>query len=161
MKKIVFAVVLVMMLALGAMAQDAAKSTPPAKAHAAKAGTGGDVSKTLMEMETKMAALMQAGDWDKAGAMIDDKCVAVDESGVTDKAGWIKAMSAVKFTEASVSDMKAVPFGDTYIVTGKFNAKGSVADAKEMNMNINWMDTWAKRGGKWKVIATSAASAKM
>lgn len=160
MKKVLVAIALVMLLAFTMSAQDAAKTKPAAKAHAAKMGAGGDVSKALLDMENKMAEYMKAGNWDAAGAMIDDKCVAVDPSGVTDKAGWIKMMSAMKLTEASVSDMKVVPFGETYIVTGKFNGKGTGADGKEVNMDANWVDTWTKRSGKWKVIATAAAEAK-
>jgi ketosteroid isomerase-like protein len=159
MKKVLVAVALVILLASTLTAQDAAKAKPAAKTHAANSG-GGDVSKKLLDMESKMAEYMKAGNWDAAGAMIDDKAVAVDESGVTDKAGWLKSMSGIKLTEAAVSDMKAIGFGDTYIVTGKFNGKGTSADGKDVDLNINWHDTWKNQGGKWKVIATSSANAK-
>lgn len=160
MKKIVFAVALVMMLAFAVSAQDAAKAKPAAKAHTAKMSAGGDVSKTLLDMETKMAAAMKANDWTTVGSMLDDKFVSVDESGVMDKAAWLKMMSGMKMSEADVSDMKVEPFGDAAIVTGKFKGKATGADGKEIDVNINWLDSWAKRGGKWKVIGTSGANAK-
>jgi len=160
MKKIVMAVALVMMLALAVSAQEAAKEKPDAKTHAAKMGAAGDVSKTLQDMEDKMAADMKANNWTAVGEMLDNKFVAVDESGVTDKAGWLKMMGGMKMSEAAVSDMKVEPFGDTAIVTGKFKGKATDAAGKETNVDVNWMDTWKKVGGKWKVIASSGANAK-
>ena len=59
---------------------------------------------------------------------------------------------ADRFTAASNEDMKAHAFGDTVVVTGFMITKGT-GPAGSFERRYRFTDTWARRKGRWVLVA--------
>jgi ketosteroid isomerase-like protein len=69
---------------------------------------------------------------------------------------------ATKYVSAEYEDVKVAVFGNTAIATGGFNAKGTDASGKPMDIHERWTDTWIKmQSGKWQCVATHGSAIKL
>jgi len=87
---------------------------------------------------------------------LDDDAVLVSETGEPffAKAKVVEAHrpgTGPKFKRVEMSNMKIVDHGDAAVVTclGTYEA--------ETTMTLKFMRVWAKKGGRWKIIAGSVA----
>jgi hypothetical protein len=99
----------------------------------------------------------------KRGAAAVDLCEAdditsTDPSGrVTDKIQDKKDLSSgdVKLESLELSDIKVQVYGNTAVATLTANVKGTIK-GQDLSGTYRSTDTWVKRQGKWKMVATQA-----
>lgn len=143
MKNSVVGISLILLLCVGVWAQ-----TEKTKS------SGGDVGKMLIDKENQMDKAMQAGNWKGATEYMADDFVASGPKGETNREGWIAEMKGTKSN--GLSNMKAHMFGpDVAVVTGEFSGTAPDKNGKPQAIKVSWVDTWMKRNGQWKMIATS------
>jgi ketosteroid isomerase-like protein len=106
-------------------------------------------------------------DWAKAmvsdpAASVDryeaEDIVSTDPTGrVTDKAQDKKEMGSgdLKFQSMDLAEVRCRVFGNTAVATGLTNLKGTFK-GQDISGAYRFTDTWAKRDGKWQVVATQA-----
>ena len=78
------------------------------------------------------------------------------------KAAAIADAKAVKWMSAEYTNVKAAVYGDTVVVTGIFNGKGTDAAGKPIDVHERYTDTWVKMpDGQWQCVATHGSNVKM
>ena len=58
----------------------------------------------------------------------------------------------IKLESDEPSDMKVRVYGNTAVVTGKANIKGTIA-GKDASGTVAFTRVWVKKGGKWMTVA--------
>ena len=69
---------------------------------------------------------------------------------------------ATKYDSVDYDDVKVAVFGDTAIAMGGFEAKGTDASGKPLDVHERWTDTWVKMPkGQWQCVASHQSLVKM
>lgn len=123
---------------------------------------GGSVEKQIMALEQKWAQAQKASDADAIAPMLADNFAIVFADGkVMNKAQALEDAKKSKMESVQASDMKVTSYGNTAVVTGTWDGKGTDADGKPMNQHERFIDTWHKAGdGKWQCISSGNATIK-
>jgi len=108
-----------------------------------------------------------AQDWAQAtlksgAAAVDqfeaDDIITTDPGGrVTDKAQDKTDLSSgdLKFESMELSDMRVRDYGNIAVAAGTNTLKGTLK-GQDISGKYRFTDTWAKRHGKWQVVATQS-----
>ena len=81
---------------------------------------------------------------------------------VTGKAETLATAKATKYDSADYDDVKVTVFGDAAIAMGGFEAKGTDASGKPLDVHERWTDTWVKMpNGQWQCVASHQSLVKM
>ena len=146
MKKIVYAVLGLLMIYGGAMAQQKAASDEAA----------------LKALEGKWDAANLKGDAATLGTILADSFITTSSEGkVQTKAEIVAALRSgdTKYQTSKGEDMKVYLYGDTGVVsvrwTGKFVEKGKNVDTVE-----RYTDTWVRQNGQWRCVASHGSTIK-
>ena len=113
------------------------------------------VEDQIKKMETDRAASIVKGDIDALAKVTADDYTLITAAGaMSDKAQMISAFKSgqSKITVDDVSDMKVRVYGDTAIVTGKVNVKGTLA-GKDATGTQLYTRVYVKKGGHWTSVA--------
>lgn len=113
---------------------------------------------TLMQIERDLAKAQVSGDVKFIEAAEADELVITNPDGSTsnkaeDVAGYKSGKT--KVASAVVSDMKATVIGDTGVVVGRMDFKG-MYQGQNYDGAFRFTDTYVKRDGHWKQLATHA-----
>jgi ketosteroid isomerase-like protein len=68
----------------------------------------------------------------------------------------LAALAKTTFSENNVMDLDVRLYGDTAVVTGLAQIKGS-EEGKDISGSYRFTDVWVKRDGNWQAVNTTAA----
>jgi len=124
----------------------------PARAQGA-AGPG--VEEQLKKMERDRAAAVVKGDVATLEGLTADDYILINANGqLSDKATTMNNIKTgnIKLTANEVSDLKVRVYGDTAVVTGKANSKGTIG-GRELKGPVMFTRVYVKKNGKWQSVA--------
>ncbi|HEX6505298.1 MAG TPA: nuclear transport factor 2 family protein [Terriglobales bacterium] len=113
------------------------------------------VEEHIKKMETERAAAVVKGDTDTLAKMTSDDYMLINVNGqMWDKAHTMEAIKSgqIKLSQDDVSDLKVRVYGNTAVVTGKADVKGTIA-GKDASGQILFTRVYVKKGGKWLSVA--------
>ena len=120
--------------------------------------SAGDEEKTLRALEQKLCAAFRTGNADLIGQIEDDNYTLT--SSTAKVTGRTDDMAEAKNNEPHYDvfdnhDVKLRFYGDTAILNGITSVKGTSA-GKPFAADFQYTDTWIKRDGQWKLVASHA-----
>jgi ketosteroid isomerase-like protein len=113
------------------------------------------VEDQIKKMEIDRAAAVVKGDVAKLDKETSDDYTLITAAGqMSDKAQMISAFKSgqSKLSVDTVSDMKVHVYGDTAIVTGKADVKGTLG-GKDATGQMLFTRVYVKKGGHWVAVA--------
>jgi ketosteroid isomerase-like protein len=114
-----------------------------------------DNGKAIIELDAKRMAAMAAKDIATLEEVLADDLIYTHSSARLDtKRSLIDNMKSGATVYSSVvpSDVKAQDLGDTVVLTGLARIKVS-SGGKPMDFGVRFTDVYAKRGGRWQMVA--------
>jgi ketosteroid isomerase-like protein len=114
----------------------------------------------LIGLEHQWADAEKSGDAAGVARIEADGYVFTDETGKTvGKQDDVNALKSgqVKFQAFDLSDMQAHVYGDTAVVTGRANIKGT-DKGKDISGTYAFTDTFVKRDGQWQAVSSQSTS---
>ena len=138
----------VMMVALGVATLTAA----PARA---QMGAAPSVEEQIKKMEKDRAAAVVKADVATLEGLTSDDYVLINANGqVSNKAETMSSIKTgkIKLTSNEVSDLKVRVYGNTAVVTGKANSKGTIG-GRELKGPVMFTRVYVKKNGKWQSVA--------
>jgi ketosteroid isomerase-like protein len=147
MKRIVFAVCVVFLFAVGAQAQTPAQTET------------GKVEQELIKLENGWAENILKNDIAFFDRILADNYVETDQEGnVLNKAQSLEEMKSGTYVRtAEVQDnIKVHVYGDTAVVTGCSTIKAQYK-GKDASGKFQWTDTWVKLAGRWQCVASHSS----
>ena len=149
MRRILLAVLLVVVLSLAANPIQAQKNA--------------DTEKAILALEQKWLDLELSGQVDQLTTLLADTWVTTDPDGkVFDRAGFIADEKNYHFTSSVYTDEKVFVYGNTVIAIGSTKFKGTGPGGKAVEGTIRWTDTWVKMpNGKWMCVASQLTNVKL
>ncbi len=114
-----------------------------------------DVQEELKKLETERAAAVVKGDVAMLDKQTSDDYVLINMNGrVADKAQMIDGFKSgqSKLTAEDLSDLKVRVYGNTAIVTGKADVKGTLGGA-DATGQIEFTRVWVKTHGRWQSVS--------
>jgi ketosteroid isomerase-like protein len=129
---------------------------PPAGAQAAapkKAAAG--VEDEIKTIEKERAAAAIKADVATLGKYTSDDYTFINRNGkLSDKAQTMSNLKsgAIKLSKNDVSDMRVRVYGDTAVVTGRTDVKGTI-DGKDMTGPVLFTRVYVKQDGRWQSVA--------
>ncbi|HKP84900.1 MAG TPA: FKBP-type peptidyl-prolyl cis-trans isomerase [Blastocatellia bacterium] len=146
MKRIL--VIIALTLALCSLATGQAKGKRPARRPTATA------DQALKDLERKWTEGFKNRDKETLNGILADDFIFTDEDGqVYDKAKYIESVLQVKVESYSLDDLTTRVAGDTGVVAGRWTGK-MVVGGKEASGAFRFTDTFARRQGRWRAIAS-------
>jgi ketosteroid isomerase-like protein len=130
-----------------------AVSAVPARGQGASAGPS--VEDQIKKMEKDRAAAVVKGDVATLEGLTSDDYILINANGqVSDKATTMNNIKTgnIKLTANEVSDLKVRIYGNTAVVTGKSDAKGTIG-GRELKGPVMFTRVYVKKGGKWQSVA--------
>ena len=129
----------------------AAVSAVPAR------GQGGSaaVEDQIKKMEKDRAAAVVKGDVATLEKLTSDDYMFINAYGqLSDKATTMNGIKTgnIKLTSNEVSDLKVRVYGNTAVVTGKANSKGTIG-GRELTGPVMFTRVYVKNNGKWQSVA--------
>jgi ketosteroid isomerase-like protein len=118
-------------------------------------GQGSSVEDQIKKIENDRAAAVVKGDVATLEALTADDYTLINANGqLSDKAQTMSAIKtgAIKLTTNELSDLKVRVYGDTAVVTGKSNAKGTIG-GRELKGPVLFTRVYVKKNGKWQSVA--------
>jgi ketosteroid isomerase-like protein len=109
----------------------------------------------LKKLETERAAASVKGDVAIMEKQTADDYTFINLYGqMSDKSQMVNGFKTgrTKLTSNELSDMKVRVYGDTAIVTGKADVKGTLA-GKETSGQVMFTRVYVKKGGSWQSVA--------
>lgn len=116
---------------------------------------GQDTAKKLVATEQVFNEALTRGEWKTVEALVADDLVFTDADGtVSGKSDQIAELKSgyLKLTSIEMSEVRVQNLGDVAVVTGKLVEKGRYKDTN-LNDVFRFTDVWAKRNGKWRLVA--------
>jgi FKBP-type peptidyl-prolyl cis-trans isomerase FkpA len=115
----------------------------------------GSSEQSLKDVERQWTEAFKNRDKAALTGILDERFVFTDDEGqVINKNQYIDAaMQAIKVESYKLDDLKVRVFGDTGVVTGLWSGTMSVA-GKDASGAFRFTDTFVKRLGRWRVIAS-------
>jgi ketosteroid isomerase-like protein len=129
----------------------ALSQTKPAPA---KGKAGGDAKATLEQMEKDRAQAVVKKDTATLEKMTADDYVLIDANGkVRTKADTMNDIKSgtISIQSNDVDDLKVQLYGNTAVVTGRSNPKGTI-DGKDVSGPIRFTRVYVKRNGTWQSV---------
>lgn len=114
-----------------------------------------DNGKTIIDLDKKRMDAMAAKDVAFLNEVLGDDLVYTHSSARLDtKASLIGNMQSGSTVYQSVvpSDVKAQDLGDSVVLTGFARIKVN-SGGKAMDFGVRFTDVYARRGGKWQMVA--------
>jgi len=136
-------------------------SSAPARAATAKkttkaaALTSSAVEEQILKMEKDRAAAVVRADVAAVDAETADDYSLINANGqFSGKADTMSAIKSgnIKLTSNELSDLKVRLYGNTAIVTGRSDAKGSMG-GREIKGPIMFTRVYVKKNGRWQSVA--------
>jgi ketosteroid isomerase-like protein len=145
------AVLLIMVAASIAVPQT--KGRPTGKIRQTRQTPGADQS--LKAVEHQWMEAFKNRDKASLDRILDDQFIFTDAEGqVFNKTQYIDLVTRViKVESYSMDDVTVRVFGDTGIVTGRWTGRVTI-DGKDASENVRYTDTFVRRAGRWRVVAT-------
>jgi len=119
----------------------------------------GSVEQALLKLEQNWTNANVKADVAFLDRILADDYTWTDNDGVL----WTKAqnLAAIKSGELKIpsmvtDDMKVRIYGDAAVVTGRNTAKATLK-GKDVSGQERWTDTWIKRDGRWRCVATHSS----
>ncbi len=125
----------------------------PARGQGAAAGPS--VEDQLKKMEKDRAAAVVKGDVATLEKLTSDDYILINANGqLSDKPTTMNNIKTgnIKLTANDVSDLKVRVYGNTAVVTGKSDAKGSIG-GRELKGPVMFTRVYVKKNGKWQSVA--------
>jgi ketosteroid isomerase-like protein len=116
---------------------------------------GPSVEEQIKKMEKDRAAAVVKGDVAMLEGLTADDYIFINAYGqLSDKATTMKGIRTgnIKLTSNEVSDLKVRVYGDTAVVTGKANSKGTIG-GRELKGPVMFTRVYVKKNGKWQSVA--------
>jgi ketosteroid isomerase-like protein len=113
------------------------------------------VEDQIKKMEKDRAAAVVKGDVATLEGLTSDDYILINANGqVSDKATTMNNIKTgnIKLTANEVSDLKVRIYGNTAVVTGKSDAKGTIG-GRELKGPVMFTRVYVKKGGKWQSVA--------
>jgi ketosteroid isomerase-like protein len=129
----------------------AAASAVPARGQGATAA----VEDQIKKMEKDRAAAVVKGDVATLEKLTSDDYMFINAYGqLSDKATTMNGIKTgnIKLTSNEVSDLKVRVYGNTAVVTGKANSKGTIG-GRELKGPVMFTRVYVKKNGKWQSVA--------
>ena len=114
-----------------------------------------DVQDQLKKLEMDRAAAVVKGDVEALEKSTADDYSLINVNGqMSDKSQMISNFKSgqTKLTSDVVSDMKVRVYGDTAVVTGKADIKGTLG-GKDATGQIRFTRVYVKKDGRWQSVA--------
>jgi len=149
---------LLAVLALGLAVSFLAAAQTPEKTAMSKGATAQreDVAAQLKALENAWNDAVLKLDAAAMDAILDDTLVDTSATGmVGNKAKDLADLKAgePKLESSSLDNMKVHVYGNAAVVTGRFTQKGTYK-GKDISGTGRFTDTFVKRNGKWRCVAT-------
>ena len=124
---------------------------------------GGGTKKAVAALEQQWLQSQKTNNPDLVAPLLADKFINTGSDGkVTSKTESLANAKATKYDSADYDDVKVAVFGDTAIAMGGFEAKGTDASGKPLDVHERWTDTWVKMPkGQWQCVASHQSLVKM
>jgi ketosteroid isomerase-like protein len=125
----------------------------------AQAGENDDV-KVLLDLESKMArAWVQRDTQTLEQILADDFTLAGTGDALIGKGEYVAGLDNPEFrtTSAIVNDVRIRVYGDAAVVTGRATYQGCSKTGGRSVHRFRFTDTFVRRGGSWKCVATHAS----
>jgi ketosteroid isomerase-like protein len=113
------------------------------------------VQEQLKKMETDRAAAVVKGDAAKLDKETSDDYTLINVNGQkSDKAQMMNSIKTgdIKLTSDDLSDMQVRVYGNTAVITGKADVKGTIG-GKDASGQILFTRVYVKKGGRWQSVA--------
>ncbi len=164
MKQVLSILALVLLIAAVASAQQSSPSSSPSSMPGQSSSTAGSQAgsssdeQQLLGLEQQWADAMKNGDASALSRIEADGFVYTDASGkVTGKQNDLNGLKSgqTKFQSFELSDMQAHVFGNTGVVTGHAQLKGT-ENGQDASGTYAFTDTFVKQNGQWQAVATES-----
>ena len=113
------------------------------------------VEEQLKKLETDRAAAVVKGDVATLEKQTSDDYTLINMNGqMSDKSQMVDAFKSgqTKLTSDEVSDMKVRVYGNTAVITGKADVKGTLG-GKDVDGQIMFTRVYVKKSGNWQSVA--------
>jgi len=137
----------------------AAQTTEKTAVSKGTVAQGEDVAAQLKALENAWSDAVLKHDAAALDAILDDSLVETNSVGtVSNKAKDLADLKAgePKLESFSLDNMKVHVYGNAAVVTGRFALKGT-DKGKDISGTGRFTDTFVKRNGKWRCVASQAA----
>jgi FKBP-type peptidyl-prolyl cis-trans isomerase/uncharacterized protein YdeI (BOF family) len=143
-----------LMIAAASIALAQAKAKPSSKGRQTGPSTAG-AEQSLKAAEQQWMEAFKNRDNDTLIRILDDRFIFTDEDGrVFNKTEYIDAVVRhIKVESYTMDDMTVRVFGDTGVVAGHWIGKLTI-DGKDASENVRYTDTFVRRLGRWRVVAS-------
>ena len=109
----------------------------------------------LKKLETNRAAAVVKGDVATLEKQTSDDYTLINMNGqMSDKSQMVSAFKSgqTKLTSDELSDMKVRVYGNTAVITGKADVKGTLG-GRDATGQIMFTRVYVKKGGQWQSVA--------
>ena len=115
-----------------------------------------DDEQALIKIQHEWAEARIKGDSSYTRRLEAENCTVVWPDGsIVNKQEDLKSMTGdIVFTEFEIGDLQVRLYGETGIVVGQGTLKAHEGKQSLLGGKFVWTDTFIKRGGAWKVIAS-------
>jgi ketosteroid isomerase-like protein len=121
----------------------------------------GNVEQQLKDMENQWAKASLSSNGDALMPLLSEDFINIDSDGtVHNKMETIARTKKAKFEVSELSELQVTPHGDSAVVTGVWTGKGVGGDGKPIDTRERWADTWVKKNGSWRCVASASAPLK-
>jgi ketosteroid isomerase-like protein len=114
-----------------------------------------NVEEELKKLESDRAAAVVKGDLATLEKGTSDDYTLINVNGqMSDKSQMVNSIKSgdIKLVTDDLSDLKVRLYGNTAVVTGKANVKGTIG-GKDTNGQIMFTRVWVKKSGTWQSVA--------
>jgi len=114
-----------------------------------------NVDEDLKKLETERAAAVVRGDAATLAKQTSDDYTFINVSGrMSDKSQMVDAFKngQSKLASDELSDMKVRLYGNTAVITGKADVKGTLG-GKDITGQMMFTRVYVKKGGHWQSVA--------
>ena len=109
----------------------------------------------LMKIQHEWAEARVKGDSSYTRRLESEDCTIVWPDGsIVNKQADLQSMADIEFSEFKIQDLHVRLYGDTGIVVGEGRIKAHQENQNLVDGKFVWTDTFVKRGGQWKVVAS-------
>jgi ketosteroid isomerase-like protein len=118
-------------------------------------GDDSDEKHALKRIQHEWAAARVKGDSSYTRQIESEDCTIVWPDGrIVKKRADLESMTDIVFSEFKIADLQIRLYGDTGIVVGEGVLKARKGNQDLLSGKFIWTDTFVKRGGEWKVVAS-------
>jgi len=142
-------------VAIALVSSGPARAEAPKKAAKPAAAAAGSVTDEILKIEKDRAAAVVRVDVAAVDAGTAEDYTLINANGqYSGKAETMSAIKsgAIKLTANDLSDLKVRVYGETAIVTGRSDAKGSIG-GKEITAPLMFTRVYVKKNGRWQSVA--------